>query len=480
MSLSDVAPRRARLLIDGTWTDGQSAPMKVMDKFSGELFGVAESASREQVNQAVDAARRSFQRERLDPYQRYVILSKVAALLEERRKEFAQTIVAEAGLPISDASNEVSRTVQTFIVSAEEGKRLTGEGVPIDGAPGNAHRMAFTIRVPRGVVCGITAFNSPLNMVAHKVAPALGSGNTIVMKPPEVAPFSAVMLFETLLAAGLPPGHANLILGAGAETGGYLVENPYIAFYTFTGSVAVGKKIRAAIGLRPSAMELGSIAATIVCEDADLERAASRIANSGFRRAGQSCTSTQRLFVHEEVRELFLTLLTAASQRLSVGDPRSAATAVGPMISEKEAARAEAWVTEAIAQGARLITGGKREGSLLYPTILTDVRPDMRVMCEEIFAPVLSVIPFRSFDEVIDQVNATPYGLAAGVFTRDVNRAMSAARRLHVGIVHINEPSSSRVDLMPFSGVKESGLGREGPKYAMQEMTEERVITLSL
>jgi acyl-CoA reductase-like NAD-dependent aldehyde dehydrogenase len=479
MTSSQTDTKRAKLWIDGVWVEGIST-YPVFDKFSGQQIGQADCASKDQVSQAVASASRSFDTVKLDTYRRYEILLLAARLIEQRREEIAQTIVAEAGFPYTDAFNEVTRAAQTFIVSAEEGKRLTGEGVPIDASPGNAHRMAFTIRVPRGVVCGITAFNSPFNMVAHKVAPALASGNTVVIKPPQQTPFSAAILCEILVAAGLPPAHIQLVQGDGAEVGGYLVDDPEIAFYTFTGSTEVGKKIRAGIGLRPSALELGSIAATIVCDDADLERAAPRIANSGFRRAGQACTSTQRLFVHRQVLDQFITLLVASTQKLPVGDPHDAATIVGPMISEREAERAESWIQEAISQGASLVLGGRREGALLHPTILTDVQMGMRVLCEEIFAPVLSVTPFTSFDDVVDQVNATPYGLATGVFTRDVTRAMLAARRLHVGVVHINEPSSSRVDLMPFAGVKQSGLGREGPKYAMQEMTEERLITISL
>jgi succinate-semialdehyde dehydrogenase/glutarate-semialdehyde dehydrogenase len=432
------------------------------------------------VNAAVTAARLSYVQNLLPAHRRADILIKTAALLEARRDEIAQTIISEAGFPMIDASNEVTRAAQVLVLSAEEGKRLAGEGVPIEAAPGHEHRMAFTIRVPRGVVCGITSFNSPLNMVVHKVAPALASGNTIVIKPPQATPFSGGILVEALLEAGLPPNHVQLVQGSGAEVGGYLVENQDIAFYTFTGSTEVGKLIREKIGLRPSAMELGSIAATIVHEDADLERAAPRVANSGFRRAGQACTSTQRLFVHKSVVEPFTKLLKAAIDKLPVGDPHDPKTIVGPMISENEAVRAETWVREALEQGAKLVHGGERKGSLLYPTVLTNVRTDMRVMCEEIFAPVLSIVPYDSFESVIDEVNSTPFGLAVGLFTRDIMRAMSAARRFHVGVVHINEPSTSRVDLMPFSGVKQSGLGREGPKYAMEEMTEERLITISL
>jgi acyl-CoA reductase-like NAD-dependent aldehyde dehydrogenase len=471
--------RRARLLIGGEWSSG-AGTFPVFDKFTGEQIGEADRASAEQVAAAVAAARHSFETIRLEPYVRYRILHRASELIEQQRDEFVRTIVAEAGFPTVDAHNEVSRAVQTFIISAEEAKRLAGEVVPIEGAPGHSHRMAFSIRVPRGVVCGITSFNSPLNMVAHKVAPALASGNSVVLKPAQTTPFSAAMLFEILLEAGLPAGHANLVQGPGAEIGRWLAEDQTIAFYTFTGSTAVGKLLQRSVGLRPITLELGSIAATIVCEDADLERAAPRVANSAFRRAGQACTSTQKLFVDHRVLDQFTDLLVGATRALKVGDPHDPATVVGPMISDQDAQRAESWIAEAVAAGALIVTGGRRQGALLPPTILADTTPQMRVVCDEIFAPVVSVIPFRSLDDTVDELNATPFGIAAGIFTRDVTRALTAARRLHVGTVHINEPSSSRVDLMPFAGVKDSGLGREGPKYAMQEMTEERLITISL
>lgn len=473
------AERDARLLIDGRWRDGAETWV-VNDKFNGSPCGRGHIASKSQVDAAVAAAKRSFESVKLEPYQRYRILMKAAELIEARKDLLARTIVAEAGFPYVDADNEVIRAAQTFIVSAEEGKRLSGEVVPIEAAPGNAHRMAFTIRVPRGVVCGITSFNSPLNMVAHKVAPALAAGNTVVIKPPDVAPFSATLLAQIMLDAGLPPGHLNLVHGPGSQVGPWLTSNPDVAFYSFTGSTPVGKTIRGAVGLRPVALELGSIAATIVCDDADLDRAATRCVQSAFRRAGQACTSIQRLFVHRSVLAEFVPRLLTVARALKVGDPHDRQTVIGPMISERDAARAEAWVNEALAQGARLLLGGTREGALMQPTILTDVTASMRVMCEEIFAPVMSIVPFDDFDAAVTQINSTPFGLAAGVFTRDVMRALDAARRIHVGVVHINEASSSRVDLMPFAGVKDSGVGSEGPRYAMREMTEERLVTASL
>jgi succinate-semialdehyde dehydrogenase/glutarate-semialdehyde dehydrogenase len=465
--------------VDGAWVCGAAAT-PVFDKYTGAPIGAVERATRDQVDHAVRRLRASFDRERLDGQRRYQILHETAGRLAARRKDFVDRIVAEAGFPVSDADQEVTRAIETFLISAEEAKRLTGEMVPIESAPGNAHRLGFTIRVPRGVVCGITSFNSPLNMVAHKVAPALASGNTVVIKPPQNTPFSAVLLVELLLQAGLPAGHVALVQGPGSEVGPWLVGNPEINFYSFTGSTAVGRSIRQAVGMRPVALELGSISATIVCGDADLERAAPRCVTSGFRRAGQVCTSTQRLFVDESIVDRFTMLLVDAARAVKVGDPRDPETAVGPMISEAEARRAESWIAEAVRDGATVVHGGGRRGAILEPTILVGVRSGMKVMSDEVFAPVLSVIPFQSLDEAIRDVNAVPYGLAAGVFTGQIDRAMHAARGLHVGIVHVNEPSSSRVDMMPFAGVKDSGLGREGPKYAMQEMTEERLITWSL
>ena len=478
-SITDTALRRARLLIGGEWVDGVES-FAVNDKFSGQLIGHADRASRAQVDAAVAAADASFRANRLDAYERFSILRRAGDLIEQRRAELASTITAEAGFPIADAQHEVTRAIQTFLISAEEGKRLAGEVVPIEGAPGHAHRMAFTVRVPRGVVCGITSFNAPLNFVAHKAGPALASGNTVILKAPQATPFSAALLCEILLEAGFPKGHINLVQGPGSEVGRWLVDNQQIRFYTFTGSTAVGRLLHRDIGLRPIALELGSIAATLVCEDGDLDRAAPRVANSAFRRAGQACTSTQRLFVHRRVLEPFIEKFIAATSRLKVGDPRDPDTAIGPMISESEAARAEQWVNDAVAAGAKIVAGGQRRGAVLPPTILVNAKRDMKILCEEIFAPVVSIIPFDSLDNAITEINSTEFGLACGIFTRDINTALMAARRIHVGVVHINESSSSRVDLIPFSGVKDSGLGREGPKYAMQEMTEERLITISL
>jgi len=468
-----------KLLIGGEWVSGAET-FEIADRFTGKPVARVERASHDQVDAAAAAAARSFEQQKLDPYRRFEILQRASQLIEPHRGELVEAIIAESGFTFSDATGEVNRCMQTLLLSAEEAKRIHGEMVPISGAPGQAHRMAFTIRVPRGVVCAITPFNSPLNTVAHKIAPALAAGNTVVLKPSSYTPLTASLLCEILIEAGLPPSHLNLIHGPGGEIGRWLAENQEIRFYTFTGSTGVGKYLRAHAGLRPTSLELGSISSTIVCEDADLDWAIPRCVNAAFRKAGQVCTSVQRLYVHASIVEQFTVRIVEKVRASKSGDPRDPQTLVGPMISLDEAKRAEQWVQEAVARGAHLKCGGTRDGAVLAPTILSDVASDMKVMCEEIFAPVISIIPYHSFDDAIGQVNNTCYGLAAGVFTRDLNRALSAARKLHMGSVHINETSSSRVDLMPYSGAKDSGSGREGPRYAIEEMTEERLITISL
>jgi acyl-CoA reductase-like NAD-dependent aldehyde dehydrogenase len=471
--------KTGRLYIGGEWLDGASS-FVVEDKFTGDKVATVAAASREQVSQAVQAAASAFASQRLTPYARYEILHRAAGLLEARRKEFASTIVAESGFTISDGDNEVARGIQTLLISAEEAKRIAGEVVPIDGAPGQEQRMAFTIRSPVGVVCAITPFNSPLNTVIHKVGPALAAGNAVVLKPAMQTPLTAELLCQVLAEAGVPAGYINLVHGHGPDVGMWLLEDPRIAFYTFTGSTNVGRIIQRTIGLRRSQLELGSISSTIVCEDADLVRAVPRCVNASFRKAGQVCTSVQRLYVQKSILDGFVASLVAATKQARVGDPKDPATLVGPMISVREAERAAAWVDEAVAQGARLVCGGLRQGALFFPTILVDATASMRVMCDEIFAPVISIVPYDSLDAAIAEINATAYGLAAGIFTSNVNTAMKAARQLQVGTVHVNETSSSRVDVMPYGGIKESGFGREGPKYSIQEMTNERLVTWSL
>jgi succinate-semialdehyde dehydrogenase/glutarate-semialdehyde dehydrogenase len=351
--------------------------------------------------------------------------------------------------------------------------------VPIEAAQGVKNRLGFTIRVPRGVVCAITPFNSPLNTVAHKLGPALAGGNSVVLKPSEYTPLTAIELCKALIDGGLPPDLLALVHGEGATVGRQLLADQRIAFYTFTGSTRVGREIQLAAGLRGTQLELGSIASTIVCHDANIDLAISKILSAGFRKAGQVCTSVQRLFVDRRIAAAFVPKFVAAASAMKAGDPRNASTVIGPMISVAHAQRASSWIAEAVAGGAKILTGGHCERAVLEPTVLCDVTDQMKVFCEEIFAPVVSIAEFDALDEAISRANATPFGLSVGVFTSDLHAAFQAARALRFGGIHINEASSARVDVMPFGGVKDSGFGREGPAYAIREMTEERLVTIA-
>ena len=464
-------------LVDGEWVSSNSE-REVLHKYTGETLAVVPEADLGVVTDAVTAASRAFEAESFPPPKRFEILSRVAQEIADNRESIAQEMSRESGFTLKDCLKDTNRAVQTMLTSAEEAKRITGEMVPVEGAPGFENHLAFTLRVPVGVVCAITPFNSPLNTVAHKVGPALAAGNAVVLKPATYTPLTAIKLCRMLLKAGLPPGFINLVMGPGDSVGKTLVEDQRIAFYTFTGSTAVGKQIVAGLGLRRANMECGSISGTIVCEDANLERSAAHVCNAAFRKAGQVCTSVQRLYVHSAILNDFLACLRSAVDELVVGNPEDRSTDVGPMISEAEARRAEEWVEEAARGGARIMMGGTRSGALFSPTVLTDVPPSARVVCEEIFAPVVSVVPYTDLDDVIRWMNDSSYGLQAGVFTHDLGRALRVAREVRVGGVIINDTSSTRADLMPYGGVKDSGYGKEGPWYSIREMTEERLVLI--
>jgi len=389
-----------------------------------------------------------------------------------------RALQVEGGFTTFDANGEMKRCLETFRVSAEEARRFIGEMVPLEGAPGQAGRLGFTIRVPLGVVCAITPFNAPLNTVAHKVAPALAAGNAVVLKPSSSTPTVANLMAEALLEAGLPPGMISVVHG-GKEVAQSLVAEPAIRFFAFTGSTEVGRAIQQGAGLRRTQMELGSIAFTILTASGNLDVALPKVVNAGYRKAGQVCTSVQILLVQRALLAEVEARLAALVRALPFGDPQDPQTQVGPVISEASAIRIERWIEEALERGAQRLAGGPRQGAVVPPTLLTRVDDSMTVSCEEIFGPVVSIVPFDTLEDAIDRVNATPYGLATGIFTNELHEAFRAMRRLHVGGVHINETSSSRVDLMPYGGSKDSGFGREGPPYAVREMSEERVVTLT-
>lgn len=468
----------SRLLICGDWVEGERVD-ELRDKFAGRPFGQMAVASSAQVAQAVAGLDAAWPVSALGPYDRFRILSRTARLIEERRETLVDLMRSEAGFTRADGENEVARCVQTLELSADEARRLNGELVPMLAAAGARNRIGFTIHAPRGVVCAITPFNSPLNTVAHKVAPALAGGNAVLVKPSSHTPLSAVALCQALLDAGLPPELLALVHGPGGSIGQQLLEDPRIAYYAFTGSTGVGRRIQQAAGLRGTQLELGSIASTIVCDDADFDRAIPKILQAGFRKAGQVCTSVQRLLVDRRIFDSFSERLVKATADIVFGDPALPETVVGPMITEADARRAEEWVGDAVAAGARVLVGGRRHDRVFEPTLLLDVDPSMRVVCEEVFAPIISLMPFDTLDDAVSQANASPFGLAAGLFTSDLHRALGVSQKLRFGGVHVNEASSARIDAMPFGGVKDSGFGREGPAYAIREMTEERLITVS-
>jgi acyl-CoA reductase-like NAD-dependent aldehyde dehydrogenase len=469
------------LYLEGKWTTGSGSDTReIRAPYDGELLGVVPEATREDVDQAVAAAARAFREAPLTPFERYEILLATAHLIAEHAEEFARLIVAEAGKPIRDARGEVARAVQTITLCAEEAKRLGGEVIPFNATPGSEHRVGFTLAMPVGPVCAISPFNAPLNQMNHKVPTALAAGCTVVLKPAEITPLSAIKLVQTMVEAGLPAGHVNLVLGAGETVGQQLLEDERLAAYSFTGSVAVGRHIRKTVGLRRTLLELGNNSANVIHADADLELAAAAIAKSAFAYAGQLCISAQRLLVHESVHDAFVELLSERVRELRVGDPGLEETDIGPMIDEAAAERAERLIQATVDAGGRLLAGGERRGNFVDPAVLVDVEPEMQIACDEAFAPVVAVLPYTTLDQAVRLANATRYGLQAAVFTQSIDVAFYLARRIEVGGVMVNEGSHFRIDQMPFGGVKDSGVGREGVKYAIAEFTEPRLVAFTL
>jgi acyl-CoA reductase-like NAD-dependent aldehyde dehydrogenase len=465
------------VLIGGEWLPGGGPDVPVIDKYRLQPFAHVQAADEAQVRAAVAQADAAFRRGST-PHERGAVLQRAAMLVEERAAEFIRTMQIEAGFTQSDATGEVRRCVQTLRLSAEEARRLAGEVIPLAGAPDQGHRLAFTLRVPLGVVAAITPFNSPLNTVAHKVGPALAAGNAVILKPSTSTPLTGCLLAQALMDAGAPRGSISVLHGS-ADVVRWLQQDERVRFFAFTGSTEVGRQIQQAAGLRRTQMELGSIAFTIVCDDAALDAALPKIVGAAYRKAGQVCTSIQLLLVQRPRVEEVTERLTAMVRELKYGDPSDPQTFVGPVISEPAAERIHAWIREAVERGATVLAGGARERAVIQPTLLANIDDAMRVGCSEVFGPVMSIVPFDTMDEAIARVNATPYGLATGIFTNRLTDALRAAQQLEVGGVHINETSSSRVDMMPYGGSKDSGFGREGPRYAVHEMTEERIVTIA-
>ncbi|HET9909298.1 MAG TPA: aldehyde dehydrogenase family protein [Anaerolineales bacterium] len=469
-----------KLLIDGQWVN--SGPtMEVKNKYDGKVIGTVPTASKENVDAAIDAAERAEDSMADMPaHKRSEILLRTAALLRERSEDLAKTIAAEAGKALKFARAEVDRAVSTFTIASEETKRIHGETIPLDAVPAGEGYVGFWTRRPVGVIAAISPFNFPLNLVAHKVAPALAAGNTIVLKPASTTPLAAVKLCQILQEAGLPPGAINLVVGSGGTVGEWLVTDERVDKITFTGSPDVGRHILSVAGIKKVTLELGNTSPVVVAPDADLDFVAKRAAVGAFYNSGQVCISVQRIYSEKQVYEPFSEKFVKATEAMVVGDPLDERVDVGPMIDVKEVDRVEGWVKEAQTSGAKVLTGGRRDGTVYYPTILADVDDDMKVVAEEVFAPVASVISSDDFESALKQANDTKFGLQVGVFTNDVNRVFRAVKRLNFGGVIINDTPNFRADHMPYGGNRQSGLGREGVKFAMEDMTNIQLVAIRL
>jgi acyl-CoA reductase-like NAD-dependent aldehyde dehydrogenase len=467
-----------KLLIAGKWVE-TGAWVEVRSPYSGEVVGRVAKAGAKETRRAVDAAEAAM-REPLPAHKRAEILVRVAGQLGRRHEDVARTIAAEAGKPLKAARVEVSRAMSTFTFAAVEARKLAGEMVPMDASQAGAGKLAFTVRLPIGVVGAISPFNFPLNLVAHKIAPSLAAGCAVVLKPASQTPFSALLLAELMTEAELPPGWLNVVVGPASEIGDVLVGDERVRAITFTGSGGVGWKLAERAPRKRVKLELGNATPVIVEPDADLEDVATRLAANAFSFAGQSCISVQRVYVQREAYDELVSRFVPKAEALVVGDPLDEQTDVGPLIDAGARDRVLAWIEEARAAGAEILTGGDLEGELIRPTVIANASPELRVSHEEVFGPVCTVAAYDTLDEAIELANGTRYGLQAGIFTRDLKTAMAAAQRLEFGGVTVNEAPTFRADQMPYGGVKDSGNTREGPAYAVRELTEERLVVVEL
>jgi acyl-CoA reductase-like NAD-dependent aldehyde dehydrogenase len=473
-----VTARERKLLLDGEWVE-TGEWHEVRSPYSGEVVGRIARAGAAETRRAVDAAARAMA-EPLPAHARAAILDRTANLVAEHQEEIARTICDEAGKPIKTARVEADRAVSTFRAAAAEARTLSGDVVPMDASPAGTGKVAYTARLPIGVIGAISPFNFPFNLVAHKVAPALAAGCAVVLKPASQTPLSALLLAELESEAGLPAGWLNVLVGRASEIGDVLVEDERVRLISFTGSAEVGWKLRERAARKKVLLELGNATPVIVEGDADLEDAAAKAAANAFSFAGQSCISIQRVYVARPAYDDFVAGFVPKVAALTVGDPADDATDVGPVIDEDAKERILAWIEEAKAQGATVLTGGEMtEEGLIQPTVLGDVTPDMKVSCLEVFGPLCTVTPYDALEEAFELANSTEYGLQAGIFTADVKAALAAADALEFGGVLVNEAPTFRADQMPYGGVKASGNTKEGPHYSVREMTEERLVVLS-
>jgi len=471
---------RQLLWINGEHVDTEKY-LPLYSPFNGEKIAEVAMASNGDVLRAVEAAETAAKTmAELEAYKRADILQRVADFITEDREECARIIAKESSKPLKAARGEVDRTIMTYSFAAQEARRIHGETIPLDAAPGGEGRVAYTVKEPLGVIAAITPFNFPMNLVAHKVGPALAAGNSVVLKPASQTPLSAYKIASYFHKAGLPAGALNVVTGSGKSVGDVLIKDDRVKKVTFTGSPSVGKYIRENAGLKKVTLELGSNSALIVDEGTDLAKVMPRIVTGSFSNQGQVCISIQRIFVHKSISEEFIAFFIEESKKLKVGNPLDEETDISAMITSNDVTRAKSWIQAAIENGAELVLGGDSDQQVLNPTILLNAKETDKISCEEIFAPVVHINTFKEFDEAIAKVNDSQFGLQAGVYTKDLNKAFKASKSLHVGGVMINDIPTFRVDHMPYGGVKMSGTGREGIKYAIEEMTELKLVSFKL
>lgn len=469
-----------KMLIGDHWVD-KKEKIEVRNPYNNDLVDTVPSGDKEDIAAALRAAEDGFRINRgLPVHERISILYRAAQIIKDRQEEFARTIATEGSKTIREARKEASRCVDTVTISAEEARRIVGETIPFDSRPGSENRLGYYYRFPIGIIAAITPFNDPLNLVAHKVGPAIAGGNAVVLKPATVTPLSALKLGEALIEAGLPWKVLNIVTGYASRIADSLVTDSRVRMISFTGGTEAGQEIVKKAGLKKIGMELGSNSPVLVMDDADLEKAAELSVSGSFWAVGQNCIGVQRIYIHQAVYEEFEKRFVALTKKMKVGFQLDEDTDMGPMITEGEARRVEEWVKEAVAQGAELLTGGKRTGTLFEPTVFRKMPPAARLNCEEVFGPVASLYPVSSLDEAIELANSVKYGLHGAIFTRSLDSAFKAIRELEVGGVIINDSTDYRIDMMPFGGVKWSGLGREGIKFALLEMTEPKVVCFNL
>ena len=467
-----------KMFVAGQWVD-KAARIEVRNPYDGTLIDTVPRADADDVERALAGAVEGAKIMRnLTGYDRSKILNKAADLMGQHAERLGRLISTEEGKILAEGLFEVSRARETIELSAEEAKRISGEVLPLDGAPGGAGKLGFTLRVPCGVVAAITPFNFPLNLVCHKIGPALAAGNAVILKPASDTPLSALAMVEMLLEAGLPPLAISCLTGSGATIGDAICADPRVRKISFTGSRDVGEHICKVAGLKKVTMELGSNSPIIVMSDADLNKVADATVATGYANAGQVCISTQRVIALDGVYHDLISVLQPKVEAITFGNQLDEKVKMGPMIRESDAQRVESWVNEAVAGGAKVVAGGHRHGTLYEPTLVADVDPRMRISCQELFGPAVAVTRVGTIEEAIRIANDSPYGLAAGIFTENITCAMQFARQVESGNLHINWGPQWRADLMPYGGLKESGFGKEGPKYAVAEMTELKTVII--